>query len=129
MQTPSILRQYKISDQVTVFYGHYDSPTDYLKGNVTATVVYDAKDAFVFDSLWFPADTKEMLRKIKSRGLNIIGLVNTHWHWDHTAGNQLFVPDTRRVTSSYECRGCGYGDDMGTVVTLDGPEKVGPNLT
>jgi glyoxylase-like metal-dependent hydrolase (beta-lactamase superfamily II) len=94
----SFLRQETVSEGVVVFDGHYDSPTDYSKGNVTATVVHDGKDAFVFDSLWFPNDTKEMLRGLKSMGLNIVGLVNTHWHWDHTAGNQMFF-DTKRIIS------------------------------
>lgn len=97
MQT-ALLHQNKMSDRIIVFDGHYDSPTDYSKGNVTATVVHDAKDAFVFDSLWFPSDTKEMLSNLKSMGLNIVGLVNTHWHWDHTAGNQLFF-ETKRIIS------------------------------
>lgn len=93
------LRQHKVSDGIVVFDGHYDSPTDYSKGNVTATLVCDEKDALVFDSLWFPNDTKEMLGATKSMGLSIAGLVNTHWHWDHTAGNQLFSSDTKRIVS------------------------------
>lgn len=55
------LRKHIVSDGIIVFDCHYDGPNDYSKGNVTATVVHDEKDAFIFDSLCFPNDAKEML--------------------------------------------------------------------
>jgi len=54
----------------------------------------------VFDTLYYPEDTQELLRSVKSMGLNPVGLINTHWHWDHTAGNQIFYETKRLISHS-----------------------------
>jgi glyoxylase-like metal-dependent hydrolase (beta-lactamase superfamily II) len=48
--------------------------------------------------MYYPEDTRNLLQSVKSMGLNPVGLINTHWHWDHTAGNQMFY-ETRRIIS------------------------------
>jgi glyoxylase-like metal-dependent hydrolase (beta-lactamase superfamily II) len=88
----------ELSDGVTVFTGRHP-----LSGiGVTSTVVSSGKQAFVFDTLYYPDDSQELLRTVKSMGLNPVGLLNTHWHVDHTAGNQVFL-QTRRIVSNSLC--------------------------
>jgi glyoxylase-like metal-dependent hydrolase (beta-lactamase superfamily II) len=85
-----------VSDRVTVFTGRHP-----MAGvGVTSTVVSSGSDAFVFDSLMYPDDTRNLLLSVKSMGLIPVGLINTHWHWDHTAGNQMFYETKRIITHS-----------------------------
>jgi cyclase len=101
------LPQRRVSDSVTVFDGHY--PSEGV--GVTSTVVHSGKDAFVFDSLLYPKDTRELLHSISQMNLNIKGLINTHWHCDHTAGNQLFL-QTKRIISHSLCNDLMRADDL-----------------
>ncbi len=94
------LRQTKVSDTIIVFDGHYSNLGDYSDGNVTSTVVHSGNEAFVFDSLMYPADTRTLIHAVKDLNLKITGLVNTHWHIDHTAGNQLFLKTNRIISHS-----------------------------
>jgi len=87
----------KVSDSILAFDGRYPGG-----GNVTSAVFHSGREAFVFDSLLYPDDTRTLLRRLKSLNLTIKGLVNTHWHIDHTAGNQLFH-DTNRIISHSLC--------------------------
>ena len=73
-------------------------------GNVTSVVFHSGRDAFVFDSLLYPEDTRALLQRLKEQGLTVRGLVNTHWHIDHTAGNQLFL-EANRIISHSLCGG------------------------
>jgi glyoxylase-like metal-dependent hydrolase (beta-lactamase superfamily II) len=98
------LEQRKLSDSVIVFDGHYPEG-----GNVTSTVVHSGNHAFVFDSLLYPEDTLDLLRSLKDLNLNPEGLVNTHWHLDHTAGNQLFL-ETKRIISHSLCNDLMHTD-------------------
>jgi cyclase len=97
---PSTLQsheQQELSDSIIVFNGHYPGG-----GNVTSTVVHSGSHAIVFDSILYPDDTSMLLRSLKNLNLNVEGLVNTHWHVDHTAGNQLFL-ETKRIISHSLC--------------------------
>jgi len=91
------LTQKEVSEGVILFSGRHPLGVD-----VTSTVVHSGNDAFVFDSLYYPEDTLQLLLSIKSMGLNPVGLMNTHWHLDHTAGNQLFR-ETKRIISHSQC--------------------------
>jgi glyoxylase-like metal-dependent hydrolase (beta-lactamase superfamily II) len=99
------LGQRKVSDSVTVFEGRHP-----MGLGVTATVVHSGGEAFVFDTLYYPADTKELLRSVQKMDLSVVGLINTHWHSDHTAGNQLFL-QTQRVISHSLCGDLMRKDD------------------
>ncbi len=88
-----------VSNSVSVFDGKYPGG-----GNVTAAVFHSGKEAFVFDSLLYPDDTHALLQEAKKSGLGVKGLINTHWHIDHTAGNQLFH-DTQHIISHSLCGG------------------------
>ena len=86
-----------VSDSISVFNGKYPGG-----GNVTSVVYHAGRDAFVFDSLLSPDDTYSLLQSMTRLGLKARGLINTHWHIDHTAGNQLFL-DTHRIISHSLC--------------------------
>jgi cyclase len=101
------LAQARISESVLVFDGSYPGG-----GNVTATVVHSEREAFVFDSLLYPRDTRELLYTLKEMNLKIKGLVNTHWHVDHTAGNQFFL-EAERIISHSLCPDLMRSDDLG----------------
>jgi cyclase len=96
----------RLSDSILVFDGNYPGG-----GNVTSAVFHSGKEAFVFDSLLYPDDTRALLKSMKDLGLGIRGLVNTHWHVDHTAGNQLFL-ETSRIISHSLCGGLMAEDDL-----------------
>jgi len=91
------LTQNEVSMGVILFSGRHPLGID-----VTSTVARSGNDAFVFDSLYYPEDTLQLLQSIKSVGLTPVGLINTHWHLDHTAGNQLFQ-ETKRIISHSQC--------------------------
>ena len=57
---------------------------------VTATVVASEGEAAVFDSLMYPHDARCMAASLHQRGLRVKILINSHYHLDHTAGNQFF---------------------------------------
>lgn len=97
----------RVSDSIHVFNGSYPGG-----GNVTATIFHSGTDAFVFDSLLRPNDTRVLLHAIKDLNLTIKGLVNTHWHIDHTAGNQLFL-ETSRIISHSLCGGLMHTEGAG----------------
>ena len=69
---------------------------------MTSVLFHSEKSAFVFDSLLYPDDTRILLQRIREQDLAVRGLVNTHWHIDHTAGNQLFL-ETNRIISHSLC--------------------------
>jgi cyclase len=91
------LTQKEVSKGVILFSGRHPLGVD-----VASTVVRSGNDAFVFDSLYYPEDTLQLLQSIKAMGLTPVGLINTHWHLDHTAGNQLFR-ETKRIISHSQC--------------------------
>jgi cyclase len=94
----------RLSDSTIVFDGHYPEG-----GNVTSTVIHSGNHAFVFDSLLYPKDTLTLLRSLKDLNLTPEGLVNTHWHLDHTAGNQFFL-ETGRIISHSLCNDLMHAD-------------------
>ena len=113
-----------VSDSISVFNGNYPGGV-----NVTSVVYHAGRDAFVFDSLLYLDDTHSLLQSMTRLGLKARGLINTHWHIDHTAGNQLFL-DTHRIISHSLCghlmRTEGR-DDPGWAngrLKLDGKDRV-----
>jgi cyclase len=110
----------QLSNSVTVFEGRHP-----LGVGVTATVVRSGREALVFDSLLYPEDSRELLHNIKEYNVSIKGLINTHWHWDHTAGNQLFSATNRIIShslSSYLMRKFLNWDDLNEDLQQD--EKI-----
>lgn len=82
----------ELREGVYVITGRHPAPGI----DVTSTIVSSHKSALAFDSLCYPEDTRGLLRTLKDENTNLTTLVNTHWHLDHTAGNQLL--NTHTVT-------------------------------
>ncbi len=57
---------------------------------VNAVVLSSGKHAILVDTLYMPKEARRLFRSIRNRGLELVALVNTHWHTDHTVGNSLF---------------------------------------
>ena len=59
-------------------------------------VVVDGGDAYLIDTPWSEADTRELLRWLSDRGLALKASLSTHSHEDRTAGigllNELGIP-------------------------------------
>ncbi len=53
------------------------------------------KDAAVFD----PIAPNEIMRDVREEGLHITSLFNTHWHSDHTSGNDLIKHFHEEITT------------------------------
>jgi cyclase len=68
---------------------------------VTATVIASEGEAAVFDTLMYPADSHRMAVSLHQRGLRPKILINSHHHFDHTAGNQFFPG---RILAQQLCR-------------------------
>ena len=69
---------------------HPDAPDGFPQGN-TLVVIGD-RGALVVDSGFLPSSTRldiEQIRKWTDKPVTY--LVNTHWHFDHTMGNGLYV--------------------------------------
>jgi cyclase len=57
-----------------------------------AAVVVNADDVLVVDTHWRPSYARELLGEIKKlTPLPVRYVVNTHWHNDHTQGNQAYI--------------------------------------
>ena len=111
----------KVSNSVSVFEGSYPGG-----GNVTSTIFHSGKEAFIFDSLLYPDDTRSLLESAKRLDLRIVGLVNTHWHIDHVAGNQLFPRSSRMISHSLtgDLMRADNLDWVNTELKLEGRKKV-----
>lgn len=57
---------------------------------VNAAILTSGKKGVVVDTLARPHETRRLVRRIRRLGIQPVGLVNTHWHTDHTAGNCLY---------------------------------------
>ncbi len=70
-----------------------------------AVVIINDADIFVIDSHINPAAARAVVTKIKSLTRNPVShIINTHWHDDHTNGNQTFLsayPDAQIISHPY----------------------------
>lgn len=56
-------------------------------------VVLGGSDVLVIDTRSAPAHAREVADALRELTIDPISIVvNTHWHWDHTWGNQVFRP-------------------------------------
>ncbi len=70
--------------------------------DVTSTIISSGRQAVVFDTLCYPEDTASLVAVLKTERLDVTMLVDTHWHADHVAGNDLFNAHT---LSQKQCPG------------------------
>jgi cyclase len=92
-----LIREDIISDQITLVSGSHPLGIDVASVIVTSSEA----EAVVFDTLYYPSETTELLRRVQEKGLRLVALVNTHWHADHTIGNGMF--DTPRIIAHHDC--------------------------
>jgi glyoxylase-like metal-dependent hydrolase (beta-lactamase superfamily II) len=86
----------KIADGV-----YYATVTRPGLGSNNVVVVNDT-DVLVVDSGTSPAAARafvEDIKKLTDKPVRYV--VNTHWHYDHTAGNQIFGPEVQIIATDY----------------------------
>jgi cyclase len=86
----------KIADGV--YYATVGAPG---LGSNNVVVVNDT-DVLIVDSGTSPAAARAFVddvRKLTDKPIRYV--VNTHWHYDHTAGNQVFGPDVQIIAHDY----------------------------
>jgi cyclase len=86
----------KIADGV-----YYATGTVPGLGSNNVVVVNDA-DVLIVDTGTSPAAARafvEDIRKLTDKPIRYV--VNTHWHYDHTSGNQIFGPEVQVIGTDY----------------------------
>jgi cyclase len=86
----------KIADGV-----YYATVTRPGLGSNNVVVINDT-DVLVVDSGTSPAAARafvEDVKKLTDKPIRYV--VNTHWHYDHTAGNQIFGPDVQIIATDH----------------------------
>src|SRR4051812_49398461 len=69
---------------------HPDAPDGFPQGNTT--VIAGDKAVLVVDSCLLPSSAKQDIEQIRKWTQKpVTWLVNTHWHFDHTAGNAAYA--------------------------------------
>lgn len=104
-----------------------------LSGNAVAIVSDDG--VLVYDSNGLPGTAQTVLGKLaEATDKPVRYLVNSHWHWDHWAGNEVYAArfpglsiiahqDTRELLRSVEPQWNGEGLKTGLPGYLDALEK------
>jgi len=72
-----------------------------LGNDTSSTLILSERQAIVVDSFFYPNEALRLLQTIRTEGKELIALVNTHWHLDHTAGNQFFKV---RIVAQRHCK-------------------------
>lgn len=78
----------KVADGVFAFIDH-DATREFVFGN--SVVVIGDDGVLVFDSNQLPSLARRVLgeiRRLTDKPVRYV--VNSHWHWDHTMGNQVY---------------------------------------
>jgi glyoxylase-like metal-dependent hydrolase (beta-lactamase superfamily II) len=86
----------KIADGV-----YYATGTQPGLGSNNVVVVNDT-DVLIVDTGTSPAAARafvEDIKKLTDKPVRYV--VNTHWHYDHTAGNQIFGPEVQIIATDY----------------------------
>jgi len=86
----------KIADGV-----YYATGTVPGLGSNNVVIVNDT-DVLIVDTGTSPAAARafvEDIKKLTDKPIRYV--VNTHWHYDHTAGNQIFGPDVQIIAADY----------------------------
>ncbi len=78
----------KVADGVYAFIDH-DGTREFVFGN--SIVVIGDEGALVYDTNQLPSLARRVLaevRRLTDKPIRYV--VNSHWHWDHTMGNQVY---------------------------------------
>lgn len=85
--------------------------TGNLAVGCNASVVVNADDVLVVDTNLSPGAAwalREELKAITPKPVRYV--VNTHWHWDHAHGNQIYGPDVTVIAHEYTRSKLAAGD-------------------
>lgn len=87
----------KIADGV-----YYATATGSMITGGNNVVIVNDRDVLVVDANTTPAAAREMLAEIKMiTDKPVRWVVNTHFHYDHTDGNQVYGPDVQIIGTEY----------------------------
>lgn len=87
--------------------------TGALAVGCNASVIVNADDVMVIDTNLSPGAAwalREELRALTPKPVRYV--VNTHWHWDHAHGNQIYGPDVTVIGHEYTRAKLAAGDSM-----------------
>ena len=91
-QTPAPQAAYKFTEIVPGVYSAIGTGSLIVGSN--SAVIVNANDVLIVDSHISPESARAMLRELKTiTDKPVKFLVNTHFHYDHANGNQVFAPD------------------------------------
>ena len=96
LQTPASPAAYKFQQIQPGIYSAVGTGTLNVVSN--SAVIVNADDVLIVDSHITPEAARAMLRELKAiTGKPVRFLVNTHFHFDHTDGNQVFGPEVEII--------------------------------
>lgn len=85
--------------------------TGALAVGCNASVIVSADDALVVDTNMTPGAAwalRDELKAITPKPIRYV--INTHWHWDHAHGNQIYGPDVTVIGTEYTRARLAAGD-------------------
>ncbi|MGE0360505.1 MAG: MBL fold metallo-hydrolase [Vicinamibacterales bacterium] len=85
--------------------------TGALAVGCNASIVVNADDVLVVDTHMSPGGAwalREELKAITPKPVRYV--INTHWHWDHAHGNQIYGPDVEIIGHEYTRQKLVAGD-------------------
>ena len=87
--------------------------TGALAVGCNASVIVNADDVMVIDTNLSPGAAWALREELKSLTPKPVRyVVNTHWHWDHAHGNQIYGPDVTVIGHEYTRAKLAAGDSM-----------------
>jgi glyoxylase-like metal-dependent hydrolase (beta-lactamase superfamily II) len=90
-QTPSPRAAYKFTEIVPGIYSAIGTGTMNVGSN--SAIIVNRDDVVIVDSHISPESGRAMLQELKAiTDKPVRLLINTHFHYDHTSGNQVFPP-------------------------------------
>lgn len=90
-QTPATQAAYKFTEIVPGIYSAIGTGTMNVGSN--SAVIVNRDDVMIVDSHISPESGRAMLQELKAiTDKPVRFLINTHFHYDHTSGNQVFPP-------------------------------------
>ena len=102
-QTPAPAAAYKFTEIVPGVYSAIGTGTMNVGSN--SAVIVNRDDVVIVDSHTSPESGRAMLQELKAitdKPVRI--LINTHFHYDHTSGNQAFAPGVDIIGSEFTRR-------------------------
>lgn len=91
---------------------YYASGTGSMLTGGNHPIIINDRDVLLVDDGNTPAAAREMMRELKQiTDKPVRWVVNTHYHWDHTDGNQVFGPDVQ-IIAHESVRSAMLGQDI-----------------